>query len=86
MGKPTVRYDTRRVVADMAGRGWLAQDLARVAGLSNMTVSRFLRHQRPTATTVKKIADALGFSARRYVIQPRLRVRREEPTNREAVV
>lgn len=69
MGKPTVRYDIQRLADDMAERGWLATDLARVARVSDMTVSRFLRNEHQTAKTAKKLAEALGFSTRRYVIR-----------------
>ncbi len=67
--RPHVTYDTAKLATDMANRGWLARDLARAAEVSEMTVSRFLRGERQTATTAKKLAEALGFSVRRYVGQ-----------------
>jgi transcriptional regulator with XRE-family HTH domain len=69
MGKPKIGYDTRRLSLDMADRGWMATDLARLAGLSDMTVSRFLRGDRQTARTAQKLANALGYSPRRYVVR-----------------
>jgi transcriptional regulator with XRE-family HTH domain len=68
MVKPIVRYDTQRLVVDMAERGWMASDLARVSGVSKMTVTRFLRGERQTAKMAKKFADALGHSTRRYIV------------------
>ncbi len=62
------RFDVPRMVNDMAERGWVATDLARAADVSDMTVSRFLRGTRQTATTAKKLASAMGYSVRRYVV------------------
>ena len=64
-------YDVARLRDDIAGRGWLPTDLARTAGVSDMTVRRFLRGERQTAKTAKKLAEALGFSIRRYLISSR---------------
>lgn len=69
MGKPKVGYDTQRLANDMAERGWMATDLARAAGVSDMTVSRFLRGNRQTARTAKLLANAMGYSPRRYVVR-----------------
>ncbi len=71
MEKPTVSYDTHRLATDMAERGWMATDLARVANVSDRTVSRFLRGESQTAPTAKKLAEALGFSVRRYLLSSR---------------
>lgn len=64
-----VSYDTAKMQGDMAERGWLNTDLARVAGVSDMTVTRFLRGEQQTARTAKKLAEALGYSIRRYLIR-----------------
>jgi hypothetical protein len=64
-----VRYDVRKLEDDMATRGWLPRDLARAAQLSDSTVSRFLRGEFQTARTCGKLASALGFTARRYVVR-----------------
>ena len=53
--------------ADLAAKGWLPTDLARAAGVSDMTVSRFLNGARQNPRTVKKLAEALGYSVRRYL-------------------
>jgi transcriptional regulator with XRE-family HTH domain len=50
----------------MALRGWNNADLANAAGLSAMTVSRFLRAEAQTPKTAERIAQALGYSVRRY--------------------
>lgn len=64
-------YDVERMQEDMAALGWLPVDLARAAGLSQMTVGRFLRVERQTARTAKKLAAALGYSVRRYLVSGR---------------
>lgn len=65
--KPRARYDVERVVGDMALKGWMGVDLARAAGLSSMTITRFLRGEAQTARTAERIARALGYSVRRYL-------------------
>jgi transcriptional regulator with XRE-family HTH domain len=66
----TVRFDLAQLAADMAARGWGATDLARRAKVSDSTVSRFFNGDHQTAKTMKKLAVALGYSVRRYVLQP----------------
>lgn len=66
-----VTYDVGQLEQDMAGKGWLPVDLARRARVSHMTVGRFLRGERQTARTALKLARALGFSLRRYLITGR---------------
>jgi len=61
-------FDVVLVQEDMARRGWIPIDLARRAKVSHMTIGRFLRGERQTARTAAKIAAALGFSVRRYLI------------------
>lgn len=63
-----VRFDAPRMAEDMALRGWSKTDLARRARVSDMTVIRFLRGERQTAKTAKKLATALGYSTRRYLV------------------
>ena len=53
---------------DMAAKGWLQTDLARQAETSHMTVGRFLRGDHQTNRTAKKLAKALGYSVRRYLL------------------
>ena len=55
-----------KVLEDMALRGWNNDDLARKADLSPMTVTRFMRGDIQTAKTATAIAQALGYSVRRY--------------------
>lgn len=62
-----VTYDTQRMEQDMAARGWLPTDLARAARLSDMTVGRFLNGVHQSERTGKTLAEALGFSVRRYL-------------------
>jgi transcriptional regulator with XRE-family HTH domain len=65
---PGVGYDVQQMTEDMTAKGWLKLDLARAAGVSDMTVIRFLRGERQTARTAKKLAKALGRSLRSYLV------------------
>ncbi|HYE86529.1 MAG TPA: helix-turn-helix transcriptional regulator [Vicinamibacterales bacterium] len=62
------RYDVGRLLDDIALRGWQPADLADRAGVARSTVSRFLSGDFQTARTAKKLADALGYSVRRYLV------------------
>jgi plasmid maintenance system antidote protein VapI len=67
--KPKVAYDVQRMAEDMALRGWLNTDLARAADVSDMTVTRFLRAEHQTAKTADRLARALGYTIRRYLVR-----------------
>lgn len=56
------------MVRDMALKGWLPTDLARAAKVSDMTVSRFLKGNTQTERTADRLARALGFSPKRYLL------------------
>lgn len=62
------RFNVEKLQVDIARRGWNQPALARAAGLSVMTVSRFLKGKPQTPKTCKCIADALGYSVARYLI------------------
>ncbi len=68
-----VRFDAQLLAEDMAVKGWTKLELANRAGVSDMTVIRFLRGERQTAPTAKKLSAALGYSVRRYLISARPR-------------
>lgn len=63
-----IEFDAQRMAEDMALKGWTKLDLANAAGVADMTVIRFLRGDSQTAPTAKKLARALGYSVRRYLI------------------
>jgi hypothetical protein len=65
-GRPT--WDVAKMRDDMALKGWLANELARRAGVADMTAYRFLDGSVQTPPTAKKLAAALGHSVRRYLI------------------
>jgi transcriptional regulator with XRE-family HTH domain len=67
--QPVVEYDVTQMQRDMVGKGWQSSDLARRAGVSKSTVSRFFDGSFQTPPTAKKIAKALGFPLRRYLIE-----------------
>ena len=54
---------------DMAAKGLNKIDLATRSGVADMTVIRFLRGERQTNATAKKLAQGLGYSVRRYLLQ-----------------
>ena len=64
--RPTAKFDTKRIAADMALRGWNNSDLARATGRSPQTIGRFLSGDVQTAKVATAIAQALGYSVRRY--------------------
>ncbi len=64
----TARYNVAVMKDDMALKGWLQTDLARVADVTDMTVTRFFRCERQTNRTAKKLAKALGRPLSRYLI------------------
>lgn len=66
---PVIRYDAQRMAEDMAAKGWTKLDFAKKARVSDMTVIRFLRGERQTAPTAKKLAKALGHDVERYLIR-----------------
>lgn len=61
-------FNANRLAEDIALRGWLPIDLARKARVADMTVYRFLSGERQTARIAKKLATALGYSVRRYLV------------------
>lgn len=64
----TVRYNLPLIRQDMAAKGWMNTDLAKAAGVSDMTITRFFSGERQTPRTVKKIGKALGRGVRRYLL------------------
>ena len=64
--KPT--YNLPLIREDMALKGWLQNDVAKAAGLTENTISQFLRGYNTSPRTAKKIARALRHSLRRYLI------------------
>jgi transcriptional regulator with XRE-family HTH domain len=65
----TVQFDVGLMQEDMAAKGWLQSDLASAASVSDMTVTRFFRGDHRTNRTAKKLARALGYSVRRYLVR-----------------
>jgi hypothetical protein len=68
-----IQFDTDRMVADIALRGWSNADLARHAKVSEASVMRFLRGQGQTSPMCDKLARALGRSIKRYFVGVRAR-------------
>jgi plasmid maintenance system antidote protein VapI len=56
------------MIADMTLRGWNDSALARASQLSVMTVKTFLDGSRQTAKTADKLAQALGYTVKRYLL------------------
>ena len=66
-----VTWDVQRLVEDVCEQGLSTVALARKAGLSYMTVNRFLKGRTRTPRTVSKLAKALGYTSKRYLIRTR---------------
>lgn len=66
--RKAITFNAELLEQDMAGKGWLAIDLARRAGVSHMSVGRFLNGERRTARMAKKLAEALGKPLSRYIV------------------
>ena len=64
--QPVFEYDVEQMQIDMGRKGWLPVDLANAASVSKSTVTRFYDGSYQTSRTAKKLAEALGFSLRRY--------------------
>jgi transcriptional regulator with XRE-family HTH domain len=64
-------YDVALMQEDLKAKGWLPIDLARKADVSHMSVSRFFSGERQTPRMAKKLAQAMGFTLRRYLISAR---------------
>ncbi|MGV3518181.1 helix-turn-helix domain-containing protein [Luteitalea sp.] len=62
-------FDVDLMRRDMAAKGWLQTDLASAADVSAMTVSRFMRRARQSPRTGAKLAKALGYSPKRYLVR-----------------
>lgn len=63
-----IEFNAQLMAEDMAVEGWTKLGLAKRARVADMTVIRFLRGERQTPQTAKKLAKALGYSVRRYLI------------------
>ncbi len=81
-----VQFDAQLMAEDMAIKGWTKLDLARAAGVADMTVIRFLRAERQRPPIAKKLAEALGHTVERYLVSSRhrrvLEARTEPPADR----
>lgn len=66
---PAVKFNWRLMAEDAAAKGMQPTDVARKAGVSDMSVLRFFRDQQQTARMAKKLARAIGRGLDRYVIR-----------------
>lgn len=64
----TPQFDVAKLGHDIASRGWQPKDLARAAEVSEATVSRALSGQRFNPRTWDRLARALGYTVRRYLL------------------
>lgn len=62
-----IEWDVDKLATDMARRGWIGRDLARAAGVHEMTVSRALRHGSVSARAWARLAGAMGYTVGRYI-------------------
>jgi transcriptional regulator with XRE-family HTH domain len=68
---PQVRFNGQLMAEDMALKGLSKLELALKAGVSDMTVIRFLRGERQTGKTARKLSKALGQRVERYLVRSR---------------
>ena len=61
-------FNVAQLQHDIAAKGWQPVDLADRADVARSTVSRFLSGESQTPRVAKKLAKALGYSIRRYLI------------------
>jgi transcriptional regulator with XRE-family HTH domain len=62
-------FNAQLMSDDMALKGWTRAELARRAGVADMTVLRFFGgRQNLTPPTAKKLASALGRNIGRYLV------------------
>jgi plasmid maintenance system antidote protein VapI len=65
----TPLYNVNLLVEDMAARGWVAKDVAQAASVSPSSVSLFLNRKIQSPKMADKLARALGYSPRRYLVR-----------------
>lgn len=70
------RFNVQLMLEDMTLKGWTKLDLSRRAKVADMSVIRFLRGEQQTARMAKKLATALGYSMKRYLVSSVQRERR----------
>lgn len=77
-GLPRLAYNGKLAFEDMVAKSLEIEDVVRKSKLSQRTVYRFFSGELQTSNTAKRIAKALGYSTRRYLI------RSEEPQEQAA--
>ena len=65
--RQALRFNEYRLKTDMTEKGWNVMELARMSGVSHMTIRRFLEGGAQTPRVGKKLADALGYPVARYL-------------------
>lgn len=81
---PRPHYNTQKLIEDLALRGWNYTAAARETGLSVKTVAAFIQGHIQTPKTCAKLAGALGYSTRRYLIRQEGRMTLFTPRKRMA--
>lgn len=66
---PRPRYNAQLFADDMGAQGWMMTELARRAGITSKTVTRFFQGSAQTPKTAAKMAVALGQPVERYLIR-----------------
>lgn len=62
-----VQYDVERMQRDMVAKGWQPVDLARKAGVSPSSVTRFFSGEFQTPRMAKRLSKALNRGAAYYL-------------------
>jgi plasmid maintenance system antidote protein VapI len=66
--KTPIRYDVRLMRQDQAEAGLSDNGLAKLAKVGWPTIERFMSGKARTPGTAKKIAKALGYPVKRYIV------------------
>ena len=68
MKGPQVKFNTELMVLDIASRGWTSRVAAQKAGISYRVLRYYLSGTYQSVTTTRKLAEAMRYSPKRYVI------------------
>jgi len=67
--EPVVEFNRQLMAEDAAAKGFSKLLWSRRAKVSDMTVIRFLRGERVTASMVAKLVKPLGYPVERYIVR-----------------
>jgi hypothetical protein len=69
LGMALIQYNRQLMAEDAAARGWTNLEWSRRAGVSDMSVTRFLRGDSVTPKMVARLAKPLNQKVERYLLR-----------------